>query len=374
MPIQVSLELIELGPILDTIFKARSLEKPLNFTEDENRVLALINGERTIDEILKISEFDFFTTCRILYGLIVAGALERVESIPVEKVKGNIEEYKNLGYAFFKTEMFDEAEREFQKILKIDFDNGEANFYLGLIEMKKRNWAGARDLFEKSLARNRRPNLLNNMGVVLENLNQLEDAVKFYQEALNIDPQNKKALVNLGRCFYKMNELDQAREFFEQAVAIDNLLYLPHCYLLMIYTAQGDLTKADKIVNEGKDKFMQGIEFLINSAIYYEGTGRSEEAEKIYRKILEIAPENIVARIKLANFYYREELFGAAREEYEKIPEPNRDFDIYFRLGNIYLKQGDKANALRLWEKAYELNPQDAVLIENLTILRKSSG
>jgi len=361
-------------PPFDTVLKQKPLDRPLAFTEDEKKIITLIDGERTIDEIVKVSEFDFFATCRTLYGLFSAGILEKPDVIPVEKGKGSVEEHKNLGYAFFKTEMYDEAEREYRRILEIELENSEANFYLGLIDMKQGSWATAVNYLEKSLARERRANTLNNIGVVYEKLERWPDAVKAYEEAFRIDPKNKKALVNLGRYYFRNDDLDQAKNCFIQALEIDNILYGPYCYLLLTYHKLGDRLRAEAIVNEGRDKFAQGSEFLLNCAVFNETIGRAEEAEKLYRRVIEIAPTNVVGRLKLADFYYREELFGAAREEYERVPEPKRDFGVYYRLGNIYLKQGDKSKALVLWEKAYQLNPQDTVLIKNLEILRSASS
>ncbi len=361
-------------PPADTILKQKTREKPLNLTESEKKILSLANGERTIDEILKISEFDFFESNKIIYGLLSAGIIEKPEAVSVEKVKGNVDEFKNLGYAFFKTEMYDEAQREYNKILELEPDNSEANFYLGLIEMKRENWDRAVDLLEKSAAKEQRANIFNNLGFALEKLNRKEEAVVKFEKAWNLEPGNKKALNNLGRNYYQLNEFDKAKDFFLKSIENDNTQYLPYCYLPLLFFKLGDTQKAGELFNEGREKFTQGIELLTNFAVFCEGTNKPEEAEKLYRWILEFNPNDLTARRKLANFYYIQKLFGAAREEYEKIPDTNKDFDIYLKLGDIYLKQGDKKKAQFLWEKAFELNPQDSTLVKNIEILKSANA
>lgn len=361
-------------PPAEIVLKAKSLDKSLNLTDKEKRVLSLINGQRSLDEILKLSEFDFFETSRIVYGLLSAGILEKPEAAPVEKPRGNVEEFKNLGYAFFKTEMYDEAQREYRKILEIEPSSSEGNFYLGLIEMRRENWSAALTLLQASAAKEKRANVLNNIGIVLERLDIRDEALKYFEQALGVDPKNKKALLNLGRHWYRLDEFSKARDCFMRALETDDASYESYCYLPLVFFKLDDRNKAVEYFQAGRDKFPQGVELLINFAVLSEGTGKPEEAEKIFRRVLEVSPNHAVARRKLANFYYVQQLFGAAKEEYEKVPDAKRDFEVYLRLGEVYLKQGDRKKALALWEKAYELNPEDQILVKNLEILRSASN
>jgi tetratricopeptide (TPR) repeat protein len=50
---------------------------------------------------------------------------------------------------------------------------------------------------------------------------RFEDAVKWYQEALTIDPRNVNASTDLGICLYYMNQPDRALEQFQRSLAID---------------------------------------------------------------------------------------------------------------------------------------------------------
>ncbi|MEO0184802.1 MAG: DUF4388 domain-containing protein, partial [candidate division WOR-3 bacterium] len=107
-------------PPFETLLAVKKDYAGVPLTDEEEKVLKLIDGNRTIDDVLKLSEFDFFETCRTIYGLISAGIVEKPEKTELaRKTVGDITEYRNLGFAFYKTGMFDEAEREFKKILEI---------------------------------------------------------------------------------------------------------------------------------------------------------------------------------------------------------------------------------------------------------------
>jgi Flp pilus assembly protein TadD len=44
--------------------------------------------------------------------------------------------------------------------------------------------------------------------------------------------------------------------------------------------------------------------------------------------------------------------------------------DAQAKLGNIYMKKGDKEKAVTHWEKALELDPTNDILRNNLKIVR----
>ena len=76
----------------------------------------------------------------------------------------------------------------------------------------------------------------------------------------------------------------------------------------------------------------------------------------------------------LADFYYKTQILGAARELFEKIADEFNDWQIFFKLGNIHLRQGDTDKALEYWYKARELNPSEQLIARNIEVLTKSGG
>ena len=46
------------------------------------------------------------------------------------------------------------------------------------------------------------------------------------------------------------------------------------------------------------------------------------------------------------------------------------DAEAYLKLGNIYVKNGDNEGASKMWEKALELDPKNAIVRKNIEILK----
>ncbi|MEO0142579.1 MAG: tetratricopeptide repeat protein [candidate division WOR-3 bacterium] len=369
-------------PPFETVLVVKSETQGVPLTLEEEKVLSLIDGTRTIDDILKLSEFDFFETCRTIYGLISAGLVEKPKKTLIEKkTVGDITEYKNLGFAFLKTEMYEEAEREFKKILEIDPNNVEALLYQGLIELRRKNYDRAKEYLTRADSIEKRPSILNNLGYLYLLTDEVELALKFLTQAKESAPDNPKVNCNLGIAHYKNGELDKAREILSQVIEKKPELLTPHIYLSVILvkiaTIRGGKEEVDEAINFLKtciNRFPRNEIFKNNLAVLYEAIDLPEEAERSYRQALEDAPNDYFVLKNLADFYYESQILGAARELYEKIPEEKRDWEVLFKLGNIYMRQGDTEEALNNWQKAKALNPEQEIITRNIEVLQKARG
>jgi len=362
-------------PPFETILVLKGDASGIPLTVQEQKTINLIDGARTIDEILKLSEYDFFETCRIIYGLLSAGLLEKPEKpIVVKKTISDIAEYKNLGFAFYKTEMFEEAEREYRKILEIEPNHAESMLYLGLIQLKRGNYEDAKANFLKAQEKQKSLSILNNIGYICIKLKQYDKAITYLNEAREISSEDPKVNSNLGVGFYLKGDFNRAGEIFSQVLEKFPELIIPYIYLPVIYFKNGDAPKSMALLKDAIDKFPRFGTFKNNLAVLYESIDRPEEAEKLYRQAMEENPQDISICRNLADFYYETQILGAAKELYERIPEDKRDWKVFFKLGNIYLRQGDVDSAHNFWEKARALNPEEEIIVKNIEILQKSRG
>lgn len=91
--------------------------------------------------------------------------------------------------ALANQQRFDEALREYQKVLQLDADFAEAYSGMGVIYWKTGRIDDAIEVFQKALARNNR--LLQAhavMGLLLSKRGQNTEAIAHYKQAIDIDP------------------------------------------------------------------------------------------------------------------------------------------------------------------------------------------
>src|ERR1041384_4695949 len=149
------------------------------FTEAQRRILPLLDGRRDLREVVDASGLSEFEAAQALYGLLTAGLAHKIGAsslaAPSRMLEAQIEEHRNLGIAFYRTEMLDEALRA---------SEASAPFYMGLIAARRGQWAEAVDLFRQAIDRGGpRPALLHNLGAALEALGRFDQAETVLAEA-----------------------------------------------------------------------------------------------------------------------------------------------------------------------------------------------
>lgn len=72
-----------------------------------------------------------------------------------------------------------------------------------------------------------------------------------------------------------------------------------------------------------------------------------------------------------ANNLYREEQYDAAIQEYEKLIDAGlRSANVFYNLGNSYLRTGSRGQAILHYERAFRMRPRDADIRSNLDFAR----
>lgn len=362
-------------PQPETVLLRKSDVGDVVLTPEEKKILELVDGTRSVDDIQKMSEYSFSETCRIIYGLVTAGLLKRPEKSLEDKQKTpDISEYKNLGLAFYKTKMYDEAEREYKRILEIDDSNSEAFFYLGLIHLARCNHEKARENLLKAAEHQRHPSILADLGYVCLKLGLYDEAIQHLKQSQDFASGSRNGRCCLAIAYYMKGDLDSGADIFKAIIDESPDVMTPYIYLPMILLKQGDIEAAALCLSDAIKRFPKLPIFTNNLAVLCENLGKPEEAERLYRRAFEMDPHDELVCRNLADFYYETQIFGAARDFYEKIPEDKKDWQVLFKLGNISLRQGETENALGYWEKAHSLDPSQEIVVRNIERLRKSKA
>ena len=113
-------------PSFDLIFvvdKDRIAISESQLTDAQQRLLPLLDASRDVNQVIEDSGLGEFEIGKALYGLITAGFVHRAgrttTGADAEITDARVEEHRNLGVAFYKTGMLDEATREFRRVAEL---------------------------------------------------------------------------------------------------------------------------------------------------------------------------------------------------------------------------------------------------------------
>src|SRR3712207_772547 len=170
-------------PSFDIIFEVdhRKLRASgVELEDDQRRVLELLDGQRDVAHIIEEAGLGEFEVGKALFGLVTAGFAHRVGTSKAAKrtaPEARVDEHRNLGVAFYKTGMFDEAAREFRRVLELREQDTSARSYLGLIFLRRREWAAAAEVLEHITSQpGATPAAFHNLAHAYERLGRHEDA------------------------------------------------------------------------------------------------------------------------------------------------------------------------------------------------------
>jgi len=109
--------------------------------------------------------------------------------------------------------------------------------------------------------KNRKANRLYNQG-------KHEDALKLYDEALQLDPSNSKLKMNRGSALYRLGEFEEAEKSYIDALSSQNDKKTQadaHYNLGNTLYRQGELLEADGNAASARGKYSQALENYINT-------------------------------------------------------------------------------------------------------------
>jgi len=368
-------------PSLDLIFELDASKRieGLDLTPEQLKLLPLIDGKRTVQELIDESGLVEFDVGKALFGLIQAGfahPVGRRRPVEVQQVStARVDEHRNLGVAFYKTGMYEEATREFRRVVELQPGNVDARFFLALIGLRRGDDRFAVRYLKETIEHGgARAPTFHNLSLALERVGKLDAARAAIEEAVRAAPTRPAVLLSRAIVLLKHQEVAAAREAFRhyrEALGAGRPPAAYFAFAVVAEAAAGNAAEAVKLGEEGVALHPHSGLLLLHLGAVRERRGEWDEAEALYRRAMEEDGDLPQAHKALGDVLYRRGAYEEAAEAYGRALKlaPELGDDTYFKLGNIHYKRMDRGEAVRLWKRALELNPANTVVRTNLELV-----
>ena len=243
-------------------------------------------------------------------------------------------------------------------------------------------------LLEKRITQKPSPTDYNTLGIFYYEKKEAEKAIQAFEKALHIAPYHKAARRNLHQLLrakgfkaLASKDFETATTTFEKVLQIEPLNAPTYQLMGNGYAQAGQFEKAIGYYQKAID--LNPVDALTqqNFAQCYNNYGVSlrnrekwDEAIDAYRNALRWMPTLQIARINLSDAFTRKakahseagelEAAVAAYLELQKL-HPH-EMHIRNLLGELYLKKGDYADALSVFQHVYNANPNAEHALHNL--------
>jgi tetratricopeptide (TPR) repeat protein len=355
-------------------------DEDVDLTKEQLKVIPLLDGERTVEDVVREAGLVEFEVGKAIYGLIQAGYAQRTgrkEAETVVSEGNNVQQHLSLASAYYKAGMLEDAEREYGKVVELEPAQLKARVRMGLICLKGGRPEEALDHMDAL------PDdviqsdavVLRNGAAALELLDRYEQALGALDRAQELDPNDRSILLNRAILHFKARQVVRSHELFRQyrrvAAAGGDLPPMYYAYAVLAAAACGREDEALAVGREGLTRYPGEGPILVNLGVVLERRGEPEAAEALYLRAVSEAPTPPQAHKNLGDLAYRRGDQAGARAHFERAVALDADLgdDIYLKLGNIAYKEGDRDWALKLWRRALELNPENEVVRTNLDLI-----
>ena len=371
-------------PSLDIVFdldRGKFAESGVQLPRDQQFILDLLDGRRDVASVIEESGLGEFDVGKAIYGLVTAGFAQRVgKTKAAEPVVSDarVDEHRNLGIAFYKTGMLDEAMREFRRVSELRENDVEARFYIGLALMRQNKWSDAVAAFRECVSHpGARPAAYHNLAHALERLGRYEEAKAALDGAIKRGgAKDARIQTSLGVVALRAGDVVAA----DEALLVARPLFGTKSptapwfhYSALTAALLGDLERAHNLLVEGIAAHPHAAPLYNNMAAVQERRGYHPEALAASERGVQEDTGLPQLHKNLGDCHYRAARYDDALECYLRAVKlnPNLGDDVYLKLGNIRFKRQERDEAVKCWEQALALDPSNAIVRTNLDAVRQ---
>jgi tetratricopeptide (TPR) repeat protein len=171
-----------------------------------------------------------------------------------------------------------------------------------------------------------------------------EDASSYYQQALELDADNLKALSSLGLAYYEMRSFDSALETYRRVVELNKEDPAPYEKMYLIYTQLGDNESAIKVALRAAEAHLKNEDI--------------QKSIENWQRVIELDTLNAKARARLAMVY-------------EKMGRKKLAISEYINVASILQKSGNQKKAQEAVERAIKTSPENIIALRAKEILHQ---
>ncbi|MBC7881435.1 MAG: tetratricopeptide repeat protein, partial [Anaerolineae bacterium] len=289
---------------------------------------------------------DFLESQRAYYLAIShqeAGRLLEAVSLYEQLLQWNPENslaLNNLGMLYHELGDLVKAEPLLRKAVALKPEDAYLHFNLSLALLGQGNFEQAEYACQQAILINPEfAEALNSLGNIQASQGKLDQAESSYRRAITLRPDFAGTLNNLGNVLSEKGEFESALQCYEQALAM-----------------KPDLE--DALQNRTRLLAKTNFHDLLQEAMALHDGMRYQEAEAIYRRVIEVKPNSFEAHSNLGNTLLKQRRVLEAEICQRQAIALKPDFaNAHFNLGNTLNDQGRFAEAEASFRQASLIDP-----------------
>lgn len=321
----------------------------------------------TIDTLSKIagsSYMLYYNSAGICYKLkMYESALERYKKAmeltgAVTSEQKDI--YYNMGNTYYMLKKFEKASKSYEKVLEMDQGYSQAveNLaftYVHMGEKQKGIELLSRTAVEEGFYR---AHFIS--GKLLHEAGKYAEAEAELMKSIKLQPEGVEARDELGRVLIKMQKTEDALKIYEEILEMNPDDYTAWCSKANIFSRQTRWNEAAFSYKEALRIRPDSYRSYYNLAVSLQEGGKNKAAVDAFKNAIKLYPDFIDAYnnlgITLSLMGRHEEALRVYEEGIRRNP---KDFSLYFNMGMNLFETGNYMEAAAAYRDALEIKPEE---------------
>ena len=215
----------------------------------------------------------------------------------------------------------------------------------------------------------------SNLGIVLKNLGQLDDAVSIFRRAIKLKPDFAEAHNGLGNALQDLGQLENAVTSYREALKLKPNFAQAHTNLGVVLQALGQLDAALVSCQRAVVIKPDFAEAHYNLGNIQKALGQFENAVASYRRAIELKPDFADAYTNLGAVF---QALGQSNSAVEScllaVRIKPECAEAHYNLGNVLKELGRPNEALASFRRALEIDPGFAEAHSSFGLVLKGLG
>ena len=203
-----------------------------------------------------------------------------------------------------------------------------------------------------------------------------KEAAKYWELALQLNPNFAKASYNYGNLLYEQNKLKEAKAQWKKTLEIDPNYHKAFYNLGVLLHAQGNLKEAKDYYEKTLKREPNHANAHLNLGLVHCRLDNLDEGVRYFERAVAKNAKNYLAHLNLGLGKAKQGDLQAAIQSLEKAKALHeKDPWIHYNLAIAYDSVGETKKAIKYLEKAIELNPDfEQAKSEHRSLVRSLKG
>jgi tetratricopeptide (TPR) repeat protein len=265
-----------------------------------------------------------------------------------------------LGLQYEMNGDFEKASTEYQKAVSYDEN---AHFLLTRLAISSARIGHLKEAIGFAEKANKvRPHDLPTLDLLADlyaAFNAPEKAIAIHNEIIALSPKEIDGYLNLAEFLARLKDFSGAILSVEKGLAENPSSHLGHYYLGKLFTSQKEYEKGIKHYQEAISLDPNFLPAHLSSASLYELLGKMDDAEKVYRHILDEGNmEHEEAGLRMSYLLAERKSFSEAMFILNRLSDENpKNAEIWLKISLLWAQQKEYKKALDWFSKVMAVRP-----------------